>query len=317
MRPRSAKDGPFCWQSKAVRRQIRDAFDASNNVATALGVYDALTEIASDAQAETFTTAHAWIASKCGVSQRTVQRLLKEFAAIGIVAVETPALRAPSRFTLLPFGNRGVTQCNPGVALRHSSKQPPCPTSEESDEESQKKDLNNLPPAKASDVDGSNGHESEPSGSISQPRSLLFDALAADCGSNLAEMTDPAKKACGVALAAILKAMPDVTTDEIQRRATKYHKLYRDAAITPSALCKHWAECGDGPTPTAPAADVYAEPKWAWQTKATVKWPGSDFTGKPWSEISTSIRADILKLKFRSPDIGGAIFGDFQRAEPI
>ena len=61
LRLRSIKGVPFCWQSKAVRRAIREAFDATHNVASALAVYDALTEIASDEESETFATTHAWI----------------------------------------------------------------------------------------------------------------------------------------------------------------------------------------------------------------------------------------------------------------
>jgi hypothetical protein len=71
--PRSIDDGPWCWQNKAARRRIRDALDATNNVASALATYGALTEIASDEQANPFTTTHAWISRMSGASRRAAQ----------------------------------------------------------------------------------------------------------------------------------------------------------------------------------------------------------------------------------------------------
>src|SRR5262245_45614493 len=64
---------PFCWQSKIVRRRIRDAFDSSSNVLSALGVYDALTEIASDFNSERFQVSRAHIAAVSGASVTTVK----------------------------------------------------------------------------------------------------------------------------------------------------------------------------------------------------------------------------------------------------
>lgn len=74
-------------------------------------------------------------------------------------------------------------------------------------------------------------------------RNPLFDALAESTGSIPSEVVGAAARACGVALAAILKASPDVTVDGIRRRAQNYATHFRDAALTPSALAKHWALC--------------------------------------------------------------------------
>lgn len=75
-------------------------------------------------------------------------------------------------------------------------------------------------------------------------RDLLFDALAEACGSVLTEMTKRAKSACGVALAEIRAASPDVTPDEIRRRAANYRAQFKGAALTPSALANHWGSMG-------------------------------------------------------------------------
>ena len=64
---RKIADRPFCWQSKEVLRFIRDCFDATNNIASALAVYVSLTEKASDDQSETFNSRIRDIAAKAGV----------------------------------------------------------------------------------------------------------------------------------------------------------------------------------------------------------------------------------------------------------
>lgn len=116
---------PFCWQHKAALRKIRESFDAEKVVASALAVYLALTEIASDEKSETFTTTHAWISQKSGVSPRTVQDRLNGLAEIGIVSISTPALKSPSTYRLL-----SVPQPLPNAPQR--TKKAPLPSLEES-----------------------------------------------------------------------------------------------------------------------------------------------------------------------------------------
>lgn len=135
---RSTRDGPFCWQSKAARRAIRQAFDATNNVTSALAVYDALTEIASDTGAETFTTTHAWIQRMSGVSVSTIKKHLSVFAELSLITVSTPALRAPSTYVLLSLANGCPTLANDKPALANSSQSGPLATSEERSEENKK-----------------------------------------------------------------------------------------------------------------------------------------------------------------------------------
>lgn len=91
----------WAWADKAALRRIREAFDASKNVASALGVYYALVEIASDKGTEQFNTTHAWLATISGFSPRTVQERVRELAEIGLIEVHTPSLRAPSTYRLL------------------------------------------------------------------------------------------------------------------------------------------------------------------------------------------------------------------------
>jgi AraC-like DNA-binding protein len=123
--------GPWCWQSKAALRLVRDAHDATNDVTTALAVYVALTECASNEGKETFTAAHAWINRLSGVSVRTIQKHLKTFAEIGLIAIDVPRLRAPSRFTLLPVRQSLPDDTQPVPSVRQRTFSAPLPTVEE------------------------------------------------------------------------------------------------------------------------------------------------------------------------------------------
>ncbi len=210
---------------------IREAFDATNDVASALGVYDALTEIASDLQSETFQTTHAWIQRISGQSVATIKRRLAAFADLGIVRIDTPALRAPSTYHLLSLANHEPTLANDELALAHSPFRAPRATSEESQKKLEKKERTTLP---------------APAG---RERNPIFDALAAATDGPADQLTAPTARAVGVALAVIRKVSPDLTCAEIERRASNYKSHFENAAMTASALSKHWARCDTAAEP--------------------------------------------------------------------
>lgn len=85
-------------------------------------------------------------------------------------------------------------------------------------------------------------------------RKALFDALAKAEGGDPLQMTGPAKRSLGVALAEIMKAFPGVTPEEIGRRADAYRRLMPSIAVTAQGLAKHWARC-------VPGASVYPHDK--------------------------------------------------------
>ena len=123
----SGTNPPFAWQDKRVLRKIRDSFDSANTIASALGTYNALTVVASDKQVEEFQTTHAWLAGLSGFSERTIRERVADLARLGFVAVSTPALRAPSTYQLLPFGEGCLTSGNGCRAFgkREASRLPP------------------------------------------------------------------------------------------------------------------------------------------------------------------------------------------------
>lgn len=71
-------------------------------------------------------------------------------------------------------------------------------------------------------------------------RNPLFDALAQVCGMDTSCTTSGEWKKVGIAIAAITKAQPNVTTKDIQSHAANYRTLFKDAVLTPLALSNHW-----------------------------------------------------------------------------
>jgi hypothetical protein len=101
IRTKPGLSGPWCWQEKEARRKIRERMNGESKTVYVLSVYDALTEIASDEETETFKTSHPYLATKagCGVTQLKVA--LQELKEAGLILIETPKLRGPCSFTLL------------------------------------------------------------------------------------------------------------------------------------------------------------------------------------------------------------------------
>lgn len=222
---RSVKDGPWCWQSKTARRRIREAFDSTNNVATALAVYDALSEIASDDGAEQFTTTHAWIQRISGVGVTTIKGHISVFTDLGLIAVSTPALRAPSTYTLLEVSQPPANVSQPVAGVSQRPVSGPLATSEES-----KKN------PKEHCTDGAGKTKG-------RKRNELLDVLATLNGADIEQITASAWGAAAKALAEIKGVCPNVTKEEIARRAGHYQQNMPAAKMTPSALAKWWADC--------------------------------------------------------------------------
>jgi hypothetical protein len=81
-------------------------------------------------------------------------------------------------------------------------------------------------------------------------REPLIDALATIGGGRLEEVTN--WKTAAYARSQIVAVTPELTVDEIKRRAANYRSHFEGAALTPTALAKHWALCA---TPKQSFAD--------------------------------------------------------------
>lgn len=76
-----------------------------------------------------------------------------------------------------------------------------------------------------------------------KPRNEIFDALCEIEGSNPAEVRTGGGR-IAAALKSIRAATPDVTADEIRRRAENYRERWPRVPITANALASHWAKFG-------------------------------------------------------------------------
>ncbi len=83
-------------------------------------------------------------------------------------------------------------------------------------------------------------------GKRTRERNPVIEALACVDGSQINEITAPAWSAAGKALSQIKAVSPDVTAEEVLRRAENYRAKYRTASISALALAKHWAALSAG-----------------------------------------------------------------------
>ncbi len=89
------KEGAYLWQAKSALKAIADSPAVSNRTC-ALAVYVSLTFISSDLNAkirskaqleQPFKTTEGLIASKAGLSRRTVMRVLPELEKAGVIRI--------------------------------------------------------------------------------------------------------------------------------------------------------------------------------------------------------------------------------------
>lgn len=69
----------------------------------------------------------------------------------------------------------------------------------------------------------------------------MFVALAEGCGWNVHQITDSARGGLGKAAKELLKV--GASPGEVRGRAAAYRQKFPKAALTPTALAKHWASC--------------------------------------------------------------------------
>ena len=82
-----------------------------------------------------------------------------------------------------------------------------------------------------------------------RPPDLIWDALLGACGIDAGSLTTPQRGATNKA-AAELRGV-HATPDDIKARAHAYRRTFPNAALTPSALVKHWASLNGTPPDTS------------------------------------------------------------------
>jgi hypothetical protein len=139
-----------------------------------------------------------------------------------------------------------------------------------------------------------------PSGN--RTRNPLFDELARSTGTIPLAATKPKLREIAVALADIKAVSPDLTPEEIQRRAKAYSQAHPPGSnshwtLTAKALAKYWgdfAPAGAEPRTREAQLDIYREPPSGWEEVA-VKLYGDGIRGRTWFDIRSTYGLEILR----------------------
>ena len=130
-------------------------------------------------------------------------------------------------------------------------------------------------------------------------RDTLFDAIATACGIDLAQpLTRGAAHTIATAKRDILEASPDVTPDEIARRATAMKAKFPGTPFGPMGFSKHWSAF---PPPRRKHADNGPQ---GWLARLNERFPLSVYakgqafeitneTAYEWSRLPDEIRRSL------------------------
>jgi hypothetical protein len=125
-------------------------------------------------------------------------------------------------------------------------------------------------------------------------RNELFDALATATGKSPNALAKSEGGQIAKALKGIMQASPDVSAQEIRRRAEGYRRKYRDAALTPTALEAHWSEFA----PAAPKpADVPIPEPHGWRDilEDSKYGPGGIFEAATWAQVPRDVKQVVVE----------------------
>jgi hypothetical protein len=160
---RDTRNAPFCWQEKALLRQLRAYYsgDRLKRRTTAFAVYLVLTEIASDQYGQAQATAFIKeIGDRLGASETTVKDYLRDFETLGIVRVERrmveERVNTANTYYLLTAPERGGGSAErpTGAAETESPGAPQRPTGATDRPQREELPINNGSPEEAVRITG-------------------------------------------------------------------------------------------------------------------------------------------------------------------
>jgi hypothetical protein len=129
---------PYCWQSKAARRIIREKMNGHESISSLLSLFAAMTEEASNKRSEIFTAGQPYLGELAGLSAKSVQRLEPLLEEFGVVQITRPKLRGHHTYQLLSFGQGVSTFRHNDLTLGHDPGLRPCPPVEVTEKEHKK-----------------------------------------------------------------------------------------------------------------------------------------------------------------------------------
>jgi hypothetical protein len=122
----------------------------------------------------------------------------------------------------------------------------------------------------------------------------LFLALCRAEGSEPARMTAEGKRQVAIALTAIQKACPEVTSEKIERAAMQHRRQFSGATVSAFSLSKNWGRLHIEPV-AIHASDPTDEPPDDWRDRFAALRPDHPAanTSKQWRELPRSWRDGI------------------------
>ena len=144
------------------------------------------------------------------------------------------------------------------------------------------------------------GRISDKNNAVSAPiprkRNALLDALVSACGGDPETTTKTAFRSAATALSEIKTVYPDLTIEEINRRAEKYKREHRDWPLTCPSLAKWWSHLGGGPRTKSEANDIYVEPYgWRPVLQNLYQLSNDGIRDKHWLDLGPDTRREVLQ----------------------
>lgn len=189
---------------------------------------------------EGWVVTKAWVAEHCTEGRDAVNYVFSELVELGYASVEREKDTA-GRFI------QQVWTFRDHLDRDGNSAQPPLESAENqslentpSSAENQSLETSHWKPAPKNTIEEDQLRNTCGDAAKASSRNPLCDTLAQVCGMDIECMTTDEWKKVGIAIAAIRKAQPNVTTKDIQSHAMNYRKMFKDAPLTPLALRSHW-----------------------------------------------------------------------------
>lgn len=176
-------------------------------------VWLALADVANDQNDNLLWMSNQALQNKTGLEERTVRRALQKLVEDGCLEVveQRPGLTTKYRFLFGTPANEGR-----GTPPFDDSPTPP------------------LVDTPITQVSNSSKPKREPD--------LIWDALCEVCDIGVGDLTKSARGELNAAVKQLREV--DASESEILLRAKAYRKRYPGAALTPTALAKHWPSLG-------------------------------------------------------------------------
>lgn len=146
MELRSQKRTPYCWQAKGAIKIIRERYKGKKSLVTAIGIYNALTEIASNQSHNDHCFAYlSDIGRLVSKSRETVKRYMNEFIKLDLVGREyhqrPSKMYERTKWLLIAVDKKIVTPQHGEQMVPHNTESTPTHNSVLDLEESNKKNL--------------------------------------------------------------------------------------------------------------------------------------------------------------------------------